>query len=127
MKLTDSRFLDFIRNGKPGKTYYSYCHKDINKKKIFLILSGFNFNGTLGNNVYCLHISEDITDYPNTKVSILFDKNLIPYSYREHSLVISKDVAKMTTDITKDRFLSVVFEIGKEYPLLPNFFLWNTL
>jgi hypothetical protein len=123
MKFTDERFLKFIQSGATGKTHYCAQHKDLKDKKVYIVLSSFNFSGTPRSNVYSLDISEDLSDFPIRKASILINSKIQAYAYQ--SYVLDKNNVPNTVSLSKEQFFSTINKIGLEYPLVANFFLWN--
>ena len=125
MKFVDKKFLDFINSGLTGKTYYCAQHKDLKNKKVYIALSSFNFNGSPGSNVYSLDISEDLSDFPVRKATVLLNSKIKAYAYQ--SYILDKNNLSNAVSLSKEEFFSVVKKIGIEYPLVANFFLWNLI
>ncbi len=125
MNFTDEKFLNFIVSGKTGTFYHIAPHKMLENLKKYIIISSFNFSGTHGNNVYCLDIAEDLSDYPNRIASIILSKDMSVYHYRAY--VPGKDGKSSVRSISKEEFFSIIQKVGLEYPLVTNFFLWNQI
>ena len=126
MKFTDKKFLDFINSGKTGKVYHIAPHKILEDQKKYITLSSFNFNGTPGNNIYCLDVAEDLRDYSARIVSIILNKNMSANQYRAY--LPCKSVKKNAmVSINKDQLFEITQRVGLEYPLVANFFLWNQI
>ena len=125
MKFVDKKFLEFINSGKTGKVYHCAQHQDLKNKKVYIALSSFNFNGSPGSNVYSLDISEDLSDFPIRRASILLNNKIQAYAYQ--SYVLDKNNLPNTVSLSKEQFFSTINKIGLEYPLVTNFFLWNLI
>lgn len=125
MKFTDKKFLDFINSGVTGKVYHCAQHQDLKNKKVYIVLSSFNFNGSLGSNVYSLDISEDLSDFPIRKATVLLSSKIQAYAYQ--SYILDKNNLSNAVSLNKEQFFSTINKIGLEYPLVANFFLWNLI
>ena len=123
MNFTDEKFLKFIQSGRTGKVYHRAQHKDLKNKEIYIVLSSFNFNGSPGSNVYSLDLSEDLSDFPIKIATVLISSKIKTYSHKVYFL--DKDNKRQMKTIDKDQFFLTINNIGLEYPLVANFFLWN--